>query len=124
MKNQEHSLIVLLGFVLFNDGLAQTQSLALNYIYKEEFGVEPAQLAIYSSIIISPLCFRLFIGTTIDSNIMPRKAYAILGNAIPGLIFTSIAMEVINGPKTICAALFTSTFIDQFLEAVTSAYIL
>lgn len=86
------SLLVFLTLDTFIDGFNGMRQLAMQNIYKEQFGVEASSLQTYRAIIAAPILFRMIFGIIVDSKIIEeRKYYLIFGNALAALPMYLIA---------------------------------
>lgn len=89
-----------------------------------EYDVEPTEMSLYLSYYMMPLMFRIFIGVFIDAQIVSRKGLSVFVNLVTFVLNMGIAFRLFNSPATIIAALVIVNTAHQFLEAVTSTFII
>ncbi len=94
---------------MFADGLYFSLILLGNqYLYKEEYKVQPATLQLYHSLLMVPYLLRFFMGVTVDAKLINRKYYVVVMNLIPGILNLCLAFKMVDTPGSVCAVQFIS----------------
>lgn len=125
VRNQEPSLILYTMITIFNDGvIIFLSTLTVQYMFFYIYKVEPADLQSARAIMMSPVLFKFFTGTLVDTKIISRKCYNIVFNLLVSALLWGIALQYFDSPKSITIVIFSVNFIHQFVDSALSSYLL
>lgn len=108
----------------FNEGLLIMRVYLFRDMMMEYYKVEPADLSIYSSLIMTPYLFKFVYGFIIDSRIVPkRKYYFMLFGLVNAGIQYIISIFVIKDDVSIAWLMIVFNFGFSFMDATLNSIV-
>lgn len=118
------SLLLTIGAQFFNEGLVLMRVLCFKDIYKMEYGVQPASLQLFNSIMMLPWMLKFVFGLIVDTRLIAeRKKYIIGFGFTMSLAQLFIFLNFLSSPWGTCIEMIIYNIGAAFIDATVDSMI-